>query len=237
MNASPRARLADTRVRIIRISENSGRCLDYSIEKESSNEVVVHMQRPAIISPILVERWVTLRDGVGILENRHRVTNVGTERVDFLWGTHPGISVSQTSRIDIPESEVLIDESSPDSRLGERGMVYTWPYEVSRRTAGRHEDCRDRAKRDHRHALRDQVEGGMAVGDGDGQRDGDWAGFPHFGLQSHLALACLWRLEGVFTVQPSRHGLVIRAPSIKRWKRESIRLWRQALPSSARPRW
>lgn len=133
---------------------------DYSIEKESSSEVVVHMQRSAIISPILVERWVTLRDGVGILENRHRITNVGTERVDFLWGIHPGISVSHTSRIDIPESEVLIGESSPDSRLGERGTVYGWPYEVSRRTAGRDEDCRDRAKRDHRHALRDQVEGG-----------------------------------------------------------------------------
>ena len=99
-----------------------------SVEEESTEELIVHLSRSTIISPFLVERWVTLRDGASALENKHRITNVGTEDADFLWGIHPGVAINTSSRIDIPESEVVIDESSPTDRLGSRGTVYQWPY-------------------------------------------------------------------------------------------------------------
>lgn len=105
---------------------------NYAVEKESADESSVHLWRQTVILPLLVERWVTLKDGLSILENRHRITNVGTDDVDFIWGVHPGIAISETSRIDIPQSEVLIDESSPNDRLGPKGTTYSWPYAKTR---------------------------------------------------------------------------------------------------------
>jgi galactose mutarotase-like enzyme len=99
----------------------------YEIEKDAGNEVTVHLSRNAVIAPLRVERWVTLRGHGSVVEMRHKITNVGYGDFEFLWGIHPGLALTPSSRIDIPTSKVLIDESSPNNRLGAQGSYYTWP--------------------------------------------------------------------------------------------------------------
>jgi len=98
------------------------------VEKDSPEEVTVHLWRPTVIAPLLLERWMTLRGHGSILEMRHKVTNLGFSDFQFLWGIHPGLAISRFSRIDIPESRVIIDTSYPDNRLGHPGDSYPWPY-------------------------------------------------------------------------------------------------------------
>jgi len=99
----------------------------YEIEKDTAQEASLHFARDAVIAPFRVERWVTLKANSSILEMRHKVTNVGYSHFEFLWGIHPGLAITPTSRIDIPSSKVLIDESCPNNRLGANGSFYSWP--------------------------------------------------------------------------------------------------------------
>ncbi|MGA3404787.1 MAG: hypothetical protein ABSD49_03525 [Candidatus Bathyarchaeia archaeon] len=43
-------------------------------------------------------------------------------------GIHPALAIGPSSRIDIPESKMIIDESSPTNRLGVHGDSYRWPH-------------------------------------------------------------------------------------------------------------
>lgn len=99
----------------------------HEIQKDTGTEVTVHLSRNTIIAPFRVERWITLRSQSSIVEMRHKVTNLGYSDFEFLWGIHPGLALTPQSRIDIPTSRVLIDESSPNNRLGSPGSYYTWP--------------------------------------------------------------------------------------------------------------
>jgi galactose mutarotase-like enzyme len=101
---------------------------DCEIEKDSEDEVAIHLSRNAVIAPLRVERWITLRANDSIVEMRHKITNVGYSNFEFLWGIHPGLAINPSSRIDIPSSKVIIDESAPNNRLGTNGSHYTWPY-------------------------------------------------------------------------------------------------------------
>ncbi len=100
----------------------------FEIESETTEEATVHLWRPTVIAPLLVERWMTLRDHGSVLELRHQISNVGYSEFEFLWGIHPGLAINPSSRIDIPQSKVIIDESFPNNRLGPRGQSYRWPY-------------------------------------------------------------------------------------------------------------
>jgi galactose mutarotase-like enzyme len=100
----------------------------YQIQEISRTEVCLYMRRTLIISPLVVERWITLRQGETKLHLRHKITNSGYQPFEFLWGLHPGFAVTPDCRIDLPAMEVQIEESSPDNRLGEQGTNYIWPY-------------------------------------------------------------------------------------------------------------
>jgi len=100
----------------------------YEIIKRSSNEVTVYLKRPLIISSLVVERWITLRQGEKVLRFRHRIKNVGKIGTEFLWGLHPGFAINSDCRIDLPAGEVMEEESLPDNRLGVRGARYDWPF-------------------------------------------------------------------------------------------------------------
>ena len=100
----------------------------YEIGKDTADEITIHLSRNTLIAPLRVERWITLRTNSSIVEMRHKITNVGYSNFEFLWGIHPGLAITSTSRIDIPSSKVIIDESAPNNRLGTNGSHYTWPY-------------------------------------------------------------------------------------------------------------
>jgi hypothetical protein len=100
---------------------------NYQVEKNDEQVATVHLSRSTVIAPFHIERWMTLRAHSPVLEMKHKITNLGYSDFEFLWGIHPGIAINPASRIDIPHSKVLIDESSPNNRLGAPGSYYTWP--------------------------------------------------------------------------------------------------------------
>jgi len=101
---------------------------NYRILNNTRDEVILYLCRPLVISPLIVERWVSLKKGENSLCFRHRITNEGIIPFEFLWGIHPSFSVSPDFRIDIPAGEMMIEESFPDDRLGASGARYTWPF-------------------------------------------------------------------------------------------------------------
>ncbi len=139
---------------------------EFKIEKNTSEEVTVHLWRPTIIAPLLVERWMTLRDHGSVLEMRHKITNLGYSDFQFLWGIHPALAINLSSRIDLPPSRVIIDTSHPNNRLGAAGDSYQWPYA---KTGGRTVDMRDVAPPESQtwdlHYATDFAEGWLAVTD------------------------------------------------------------------------
>ena len=101
---------------------------DYSIIKDTSDEVEVYFSRKTIIFPLKVEKWVSLKKGQKIINFKHRISNLSNKKIPFLWGIHPCFSVNENTRIDIPARTVLIEESIPDDWLGKKGDKYIWPY-------------------------------------------------------------------------------------------------------------
>ena len=100
---------------------------DYEVEKNHGEEVTLHMWRRTVIAPLQVDRWMTLRDHGSVLQMRHRVSNIGYSDFQFLWGLHSGPAINPSTRIDLPDPQVMIDESTPNNRLGARGDSYIWP--------------------------------------------------------------------------------------------------------------
>jgi hypothetical protein len=100
----------------------------YRIEKDCEDEVKVHLWRTTVISPLRIDKWISIRRGEGIVHIDHRITNIGYERFEFIWGIHPGFRVEPGYRIDLPAEDLLIEESLPDERLGCKGTIYKWPY-------------------------------------------------------------------------------------------------------------
>jgi len=114
---------------------------DYDIQQRGPNEVEVHLWRNAPISPLRVERWMTLRRDEPVVHMRHRITNLSHLPFEFLWGIHPCWDVSPSTRFDLPADEMLIEDSAPEARLGPKGTRYTWPYATEAST-GRAVDMR-----------------------------------------------------------------------------------------------
>ena len=100
---------------------------DYQIISRSKEEIQVHLWRTTVISPLLVEKWITLRQDESVLHFHHKITNLSDSNIEFLWGIHPGFSINSSCRIDLPAKDMLIDESLPDDRLGKRWTRYEWP--------------------------------------------------------------------------------------------------------------
>lgn len=74
-------------------------------EHETASDVqgvTLHMRRPAATTTTIVEKWVTLRADEACLRFRHRITNVGTRSLDFLWKLHPALVIEPGDRIDVP---------------------------------------------------------------------------------------------------------------------------------------
>jgi hypothetical protein len=101
---------------------------EYKILNSLDDEVSFYLRRPLVISPLIVERWVSLKKGELSLSLKHRITNEGIAPFEFLWGIHPSFSITQDFRIDIPAGEMMIEDSFPDDRFGVSGTRYKWPY-------------------------------------------------------------------------------------------------------------
>jgi galactose mutarotase-like enzyme len=94
---------------------------------ERTSATSVCFSRDGVITPFRIERTMELRPGEPFVRQRHRITNVGTLPLRFIWGIHPGLPIGPATRIQIPARRGVVQDSWPDNRLGETGATYPWP--------------------------------------------------------------------------------------------------------------
>lgn len=80
----------------------------------------------AAILPLRFERWLRLDAEQPVIHLRYRVTNLGLDPLDLIWGIHPVFAISPHHRIDLPPCKMLVGQAS-GAALGEAGQVYDWP--------------------------------------------------------------------------------------------------------------
>jgi galactose mutarotase-like enzyme len=99
----------------------------YHITKNTPQVVEVQLWCQAIIAPLRVERWMTLRQGEPTLHLLHRLVNLDDEPLALLWGLHPAFALEHEDyRIHIPSSSAVVDPGSPDYP-GPEHARYHWP--------------------------------------------------------------------------------------------------------------
>jgi galactose mutarotase-like enzyme len=96
------------------------------VVEEGPERAVVDLAADGIITPLRIERRMELRTGEAILRSRHRLTNVGREPIDFMWGIHPGLAIRPGARIQVPATEGVFADGHPQLDVAP-GMRFAWP--------------------------------------------------------------------------------------------------------------
>lgn len=102
---------------------------EFEVQRTEGDEVTVYLRRFGAVTSTLLEKWITLHAGESVLRFRHRITNVGKDRLQFLWKLHPAMRVSEHHRVDVPgkRGEYV---GAGWSRLDHARMEFDWPHAV-----------------------------------------------------------------------------------------------------------
>lgn len=96
------------------------------ILKHGPQEVELYLSLRCTTISALVEKWITLREGEARLFFRHRITNTGPEKINFLWKLHPALAVNENCRVDVPGRQGEFVDSAW-SRLEDPHLTFDWP--------------------------------------------------------------------------------------------------------------
>lgn len=61
----------------------------WEIAAERPDGVSLYLTRTTVIATARMERWISLDGDAPVVRFRHRLTNVGVQPMDFVWGIHP----------------------------------------------------------------------------------------------------------------------------------------------------
>jgi hypothetical protein len=76
---------------------------------------------------VKAEKQVMIAGAGPVIRVRYRITNLGPAPVDFIWGTHPALNVSDEVILRIPARTGIVGQASHPS-LGQPGQRYSWPH-------------------------------------------------------------------------------------------------------------
>jgi hypothetical protein len=96
---------------------------NYKILEDTPQRVRVAFWVRLTRLPLLVQKTLTLESGTSALFIEEKVSNLGSEMIDFMWGHHPVIGtpfLDASCRIAVPDCtvEVFGPEDGPDHRMG-----------------------------------------------------------------------------------------------------------------------
>ncbi|MFD2615650.1 hypothetical protein [Paenibacillus gansuensis] len=109
------------------------------MEKESDEEVCLHLWVETAVFAVRVDKWITLKAGESCLHFRHVIKNNGRTAFPYLWKLHAAMAVDEHCRIDLPAASVYV-ENFGSARIGRHGFIYEWPYALD--AEGRRHDMR-----------------------------------------------------------------------------------------------
>jgi len=78
------------------------------------------------ISPVKVLKAVTIEGHSPVIRMHSRIAHLGPMTVDFLWGTHPAVTVTEHSILRIPAKHGIVALCNQPS-WGKAGQRYDWP--------------------------------------------------------------------------------------------------------------
>lgn len=99
---------------------------EWRVEQDGPGEVCLSLSRTTIIAPARMEKWIRLTAEEPVVRFRHRLTNIGTRPMDFVWGIHPCFSLEPGHRIDAP-ARVGVVGHTVTAPFGPVGTTYPWP--------------------------------------------------------------------------------------------------------------
>ena len=104
------------------------RSLRWNVESARRRGVDAEVQLSAFgpISPVKALKTVTLEGRSAVIRISHRISNLGPMSVDFLWGTHPAVTVTEHTVLRIPAKHGIAAQCNQPS-YGKAGQRYDWP--------------------------------------------------------------------------------------------------------------
>jgi hypothetical protein len=99
---------------------------EWSVERDDGEEAIIRLRRFAVSLPCLMEKWISLRRGATAVTFRHRLRNLGTQPVSFLWNLHVAHAVERGSRVHLPAGRLGV-EVPYFGRAGHGVRELTWP--------------------------------------------------------------------------------------------------------------
>ncbi|MGA2629073.1 MAG: hypothetical protein ABSG54_02560 [Terriglobia bacterium] len=78
------------------------------------------------ISPVSAVKTVTIEGQAPVVRMHYKIVNLGPMNVDFLWGTHPAVSITDHTILHIPARHGIAAQCN-DLALGHVGQRYDWP--------------------------------------------------------------------------------------------------------------
>jgi galactose mutarotase-like enzyme len=82
---------------------------EWSVEQDDES-ATLRLQRFSPSLPCLMEKWISLAEGKPELRFRHRLTNVGTQTVPFVWSLHVAHAIGPGSRVHLPATRIGVQE-------------------------------------------------------------------------------------------------------------------------------
>jgi galactose mutarotase-like enzyme len=98
----------------------------WEVVQDAPDGVTLHLSRTTVVAPARMERWITLEADAPRVRLRHRLTNVGSLPMDFVWGFHPCFAVEAGFRIDVPGRRAVVGHTATEA-FGPVGTEYDWP--------------------------------------------------------------------------------------------------------------
>jgi hypothetical protein len=103
--------------------------------RRGRGEAVAQLAAYGPISPVKALKTVSVDLRSPVVSMRYEITNLGCLDVDFLWGTHPAVAVSEHTVLRIPAKHGIAAQCN-NPQFDRPGQKYDWPiFETdSRRT-------------------------------------------------------------------------------------------------------
>jgi hypothetical protein len=99
---------------------------DVAVVRDDADEAELHLRRHTVALPCLMEKWVSLRRDEPVVRFRHRLTNLGTQPVQFAWSLHVAHAIEPGSRIHLPVHEVTAVPEQAGRFAADAGRI-EWP--------------------------------------------------------------------------------------------------------------
>jgi hypothetical protein len=99
---------------------------EWAVERDDAEEATLYLRRFSVSLPCLMEKWVSLRREGTAVTFRHRLSNLGTQPVSFVWNLHVAHAIEPGSRVHLPAGRVGV-EPPFWGRAGEGVAELSWP--------------------------------------------------------------------------------------------------------------